>query len=83
MRIEAKEAREFFKKYGIGTFEDVWFLVKLFKHIRMRCRNNAALNNYLVGIFPDWNFRQVEKRDNRTGETYLGLEITPKKEQGE
>lgn len=57
------------------TPEMAWVLVKLMKHARLRCRNNAALNNYLREAFPELRFDQVEKK-KADGTFYEGLQIT-------
>lgn len=65
------------------TAAQIWALVKLSKNVRLRCRNNAAFNNYFNGVFGDaFTFRQVNKeRISRvTGrpESYPGLQIVHK-----
>lgn len=60
------------------TKEQMWAIVKIIKHCRKRCRNNAALNNYLNRNFTKFRFVEVEKVDSRTGERYKGLEIHDK-----
>jgi hypothetical protein len=61
------------------TTRQLWAIVKLSKHVRLRCRNNAAFNNCMNQLFPYARFQQVTKtRKNRfTGldETYPGLSI--------
>lgn len=42
------------------TLEQVKVLVKLAKHVRGRCRNNSAFNNYFNQMFPKFRFEQVE-----------------------
>ena len=37
----------------------LWWLVKFAKHIRGRCRNNAALNNYLSFNFKHARFVEL------------------------
>ena len=60
------------------TPKQMWWLVKVIKHCRGRCRSNAALNNYLNRSFPHLRFSDIDKVDERTGETYKGLEIQEK-----
>jgi len=78
--LNAKE--EFEEAFGFPvenlTERQLWVLVKLMKHARGRCRNNAAMNNYLNSTFVGHMFRDVPKIDERTQETYKGLEITKK-----
>jgi len=62
------------------TVKQLWTLVKLSKHVRLRCRNNSAFNNYMNALFrPHATFNTVTKsRISRiTGrpETYPGLSI--------
>jgi hypothetical protein len=71
---------------GIGKFnikdltlEQLWWLVKFAKHVRGRCRNNAAFNNFMNRNFAPARFTEIDKtridRDNREN-TYNGLKIT-------
>jgi hypothetical protein len=64
------------------TASQLWALTKLAKNVRLRCRNNAAFNNFMNATFPYANFRQVNKtRVNRFSglqESYPGLQITLK-----
>lgn len=53
--------------------EQLWWLVKFAKHVRGRCRSNAALNNYLNRNFPNALFQEVPKEYN--GKSYIGLQI--------
>ena len=55
------------------TLEQLWWLVKFAKHVRGRCRNNAAFNNYMNRNFPNAKFREVPKEYN--GKHYMGLQI--------
>lgn len=64
------------------TVQQVWFLVKMIKHCRYRCRNNAALNKYLSRNFPHLKFNTVEKT-NYKGEEYDSLEITERLKKSE
>ncbi len=59
------------------TVRQLWCLVKMMKHCRLRCRSNAALYNYLNGNFTSHSFREVTKV-HPDGTTYPGLEITSK-----
>ena len=56
------------------TQEQLWALVSFAKHCRLRCRSNAALNNFMGRIFSHASFKQVPKIDKDGGE-YQGLEI--------
>ena len=60
------------------TERELWWLVKFAKHVRGRCRNNSAFNNYMNRNFLGANFIEVDKpRDDGEG-TYRGLEIRVK-----
>jgi len=56
--------------------QQLWALTLYAKHVRQRCRNNAAFNNFMNRIFKHARFQTVTKKDPKTGETYDGLEIT-------
>jgi len=56
------------------TLEQLWWLSKFAKHVRGRCRNNSAFNNYMNRNFPNAQFSNVTKEYN--GRTYQGLKIT-------
>lgn len=43
------------------TTRQLWWLVKVIKHCRGRCRNNAALKNYLSYNFPGHIFGDETK----------------------
>lgn len=63
------------------TLQELWALVKILRVVRMRCRNNVALNNQLNSAFPYARFTTVTKeRPSRYNpsvkEKYLGLQIT-------
>lgn len=63
----------------------LWALTLFAKNVRLRCRNNAAFNNFMNRTFPHATFRQVQKsRPSRYNpaimESYPGLEITVKGE---
>lgn len=58
------------------TVQEVWWLVKLAKHIRGRCRSNVALRNYLARNFTGHNFREVTVEGNRG--PFKALAISPK-----
>lgn len=64
------------------TLRQMWFIVKLAKLVRLRCRNNAAFNNAFNDIFGGvFTFREIIKTkpalEGEVGETYKGLEIVP------
>lgn len=79
----------FGKDISEATIPQLWFLVKFAKHVRGRCRNNSAFNNYMNRNFTGHTFREVPKtskctycdgkgcvRCHNTGQfTYDGLEI--------
>jgi hypothetical protein len=58
-----------------ATAEQLWFLTKFAKHVRMRCRNNTAFNNYMNSNFAPAKFKTVQKI-GRDGSPFPGLEIT-------
>lgn len=69
------------KNFGKLTLPQLWALVKFSKNVRLRCRNNAAFNNFCNQTFPHARFQQVTKtRPNRYNptliESYPGLQIT-------
>lgn len=53
------------------------WLLKFAKHIRGRCRSNAALKNYLVRNFPTLAFVDVPKV-GKMGKPYTAIGITTK-----
>ena len=75
--VKSEFEAAFGREINTLTQAQLWWLVKFGKHIRGRCRNNAAMNNYLSRNFKHASFRQVEKETN-DGRTYDGLEITIK-----
>lgn len=82
MNFDGKDvANEFQEAFGFPienvTVKQAWFLAKLAKHCRGRCRSNAALNNYLNRNFKGLNFKEVAKK-TADGKEYDGLEITAK-----
>lgn len=83
-----KLREEFEKEFGKDlTPRQLWVLVKFAKHVRLRCRNNAAFNNFANQLFPNARFQQVTKTHpegtyrrgvNVSGQSYPGLKITVK-----
>ena len=75
MRFDDKQAKEEMNKaFGDMTSDQLWTLTKFAKHVRLRCRNNTAFNNYMTRMFDNTQFRQITK--TRTdGSTYPGLQI--------
>lgn len=59
---------------GLNLYQ-LWSIVKIAKHVRLRCRNNTAFNNFMNELFPQAKFRTVEKARNDNS-TYPGLSIT-------
>ena len=56
------------------TAQDIMTLVKFAKHVRLRCRNNSAFNNYMNRMFSgQFTFREVTKQGPRG--PYPGLKI--------
>ena len=79
MQFDGKEVREEFhsafgKKINELTVDQLWWLVKFSKHVRGRCRSNAAFNNYMNRNFKDAKFYDVVK-EGPSGSEYMGLEI--------
>ncbi len=72
VRKEFKEA--FGKDISELSVPQVRWLTKVIKHCRGRCRNNAALNNYLNQNFTGHTFRDVQGKDD----DFAHLEITQK-----
>lgn len=68
MRYEDKD--DFQNHFGTLNAEQLWALTKMLKHARLRCRSNAAFNNYMNRMFPYARFEQVNKGDHD------GLSIT-------
>ena len=56
------------------TPKQLWALVKFAKHVRLRCRNNNAFNNFANRVFPYAKFEQVNKT-RKDGTSYPGLRI--------
>lgn len=80
MRFDDHEARsEFESTFGHPIEElsagQLWWFVKFAKHARLRCRSNAAFNNWATRVFPQARFDQVAKVA-RSGRAYMGLRIT-------
>ena len=63
------------------TLDQIWWLVKFGKHIRGRCRSNAALNNYLKRNFAHATFREVTKEGPRGPYTGLAVALKAKPEE--
>ncbi len=81
MRFEGKEAGDALSKAFKMPIEDftaeqLWVLTKMAKHIRLRCRNNTAFNNYMNRVFTGAQFKGVPKEYK--GRPYTGLQITTK-----
>lgn len=80
MKNIADLKKEIEEQFGTAlTVRQLWALVKLSKHVRMRCRNNAAFNNFMNGMFnPHATFRTIQKTrvsGPYAGQTYPGLSI--------
>jgi hypothetical protein len=86
MRLEGKELRsEFEAAFGIKlddvSPQQMLWLVKFSKHVRGRCRSNAALRSYLVRNFPGLNFKEEEREWK--GRKYTAMVITSKNKPAE
>jgi hypothetical protein len=78
MKYEPEDLKVDLKtRFGVEELspEQAWVLVKIVKHGRLRCRNNAALNNFMRKAFAHLRFDQVEKR-KADGSFYEGLSIS-------
>ena len=73
--IRFEDEKELASVLGEMDIQKMWTLVKFAKHVRGRCRSNAALNNYLGRMFPAFRFEQVTKV-REDGSSYPGLRIT-------
>lgn len=63
------------------TPAQVFLLVKIIKHCRLRCRSNAALHNWLKRAFPDLTIgttKVLSKYPKYAGETYDALTVKNK-----
>lgn len=79
MNFDGQQVRdEFQAAFGRSieelTTRQLWWMVKVIKHCRGRCRQNTALNNYLNRNFTGANFREIPV----PGATYKKLQITVK-----
>lgn len=61
--------------FGKLNLKQIWLIVKIAKHVRLRCRNNTAFNNFFNQIIPQAYFKQVIKT-RQDGSTYPGLSIS-------
>lgn len=80
-RIEGREVQQkMCEVFGIKP-EDitpamVFFLVKVAKHCRLRCRSNTALRNWLMRGFPSLKITTYDAPSKfKAGETYEALSI--------
>lgn len=80
-RIEGKVVQDrMCEVFGIDpkdiTPAQIFFLVKIAKHCRLRCRSNAALHNWLKRSFPALTITTV-KTDSKfkPGTTYDALKV--------
>jgi len=65
---------DFEQEFGKLSSRKLWILVRFAKWVRLRCRSNAAFNNFANSFFPYAKFKQVTKV-KPSGESYLGLTI--------
>ena len=74
--------QEMEEQFGKLNAKQLWLLTKFAKNVRLRCRNNAAFNNFCNATFGHYaQFKQVNKtRPSRYNpgqmESYPGLQIT-------
>ena len=60
----------------------VQFVADCGRHIRVRCRNNSALVNWLNNCFPSIRAKMVSVPDKqKPGAMFEALNITPRQEQ--
>lgn len=76
--LPSEAKKEFEAAFGVNvdslTANQLMWLVKFAKHVRGRCRSNAAFNNYANALFgPTARFVEVPKMYQ--GRSYRGLEI--------
>jgi len=72
--MQAEFERVFDHPISHLTVPQLNWLVKVMKHVRGRCRSNAALKNYLNRNFTGHTFTEVPVEDKE----YTTLQITPK-----
>jgi len=70
MDFDGQEMRKGFQAafgYSIEQLSEkqVRWIVNVAKHCRVRCRSNAALNNYLNRNFIGHSFREVQAPDDK------------------
>lgn len=74
--VQAKMCEVFGIKPEDITPQQVFFLVKIAKHCRLRCRSNAALHNWLKRGFPGLDIRTVKAVSKfNPNETYDALKV--------
>ena len=61
MRFDGEQVGQDYEKQFGKPLKDItvgqlWWIIKLAKHVRGRCRSNAALHNYLARTFPQFRF---------------------------
>lgn len=80
-RIEGKEVQNrLCEVFGMQpsdiTPAQVFLLVKIAKHCRLRCRSNAALHNWLKKAFPALDISTVKAQSKfNPNETYDALKV--------
>lgn len=80
-RIEGREVeRKMCEVFGVKpediTPQMVFFLVKIVKHCRLRCRSNAALRNWLMRGFPSLRITTYDAPSRfKPGQTYEALKV--------
>jgi len=88
-RIEGREVQDkLCQVFGIKPEEltpaQVFALVKIIKHCRLRCKNNAALHNWLKKGFPDLSITTVKMASKfNPNETYDALKVFNPKAAGQ
>ena len=75
MAIRFEDPKDVEAKLGKLTLDQLWAIVKIAKHVRLRARNNTAFNNYMNRIFPYAKFQTVTKQ-HADGTNYPGLRIS-------
>lgn len=79
-RIEGDEVQtRLCEVFGIKpeqiTPQQIFLLVKIIKHCRLRCRSNVALHNWLKRAFPDLNISTVKMKSKYDDGTYDALKV--------
>lgn len=73
MKYDGSEAKDDIKNaFPDLTVKQLWVIVKIIRHCRKFCRNNAALTNWLNRNFDGFSFKEYQNPE----EDFKRLEIT-------